>query len=283
MSVDKLVDSAKLDACCTAEANAIRAKTGGSSQLAYDWANSEGFADAIAAIPTGITPSGTKQISITQNGTTIEDVAAYASAEISVSVPSDGNAIARQILNGTIIEYIDDTITTFRTRFAISSCPNLERVICHNVTGSFNSAFQSSPKLKAVAFPKCTFGGYKFQGNYTLETIDIGTTTVLSTNFFNNCRKLTTLVLRQTSLVALADLLVFINTPFQNNGYGGVVGGTIYIPKALYDHLGDGTSSDYKAATNWSTVDGYGTITWAKIEGSIYETQYADGTPIPTN
>ena len=53
MSVDKLIDSTKLDACCTAEANAIRAKTGGSSQLSYDWANSKGFADAIAAIPSG--------------------------------------------------------------------------------------------------------------------------------------------------------------------------------------------------------------------------------------
>lgn len=53
MAVDKLVDSTQLDACCTAEANAIRAKTGGSSQIAFDWANSKGFADAIAAIPTG--------------------------------------------------------------------------------------------------------------------------------------------------------------------------------------------------------------------------------------
>lgn len=49
----ELVDASKLDACCTAEANAIRAKTGSSSQIAYDWANSKGFADAIDAIPTG--------------------------------------------------------------------------------------------------------------------------------------------------------------------------------------------------------------------------------------
>ena len=53
MAVDKLIDSSKLDACCTAEANAIRAKTGGSSSIAYDWANSKGFADAIAAISGG--------------------------------------------------------------------------------------------------------------------------------------------------------------------------------------------------------------------------------------
>ena len=53
MAVDKLVDSSKLDACCLAEANAIRAKTGDSSSLTYDWANSKGFADAIAAISGG--------------------------------------------------------------------------------------------------------------------------------------------------------------------------------------------------------------------------------------
>ena len=64
--------------------------------------------------------------------------------------------------------------------------------------------------------------------------------------------------------------------PFASGGSGG----TIYIHKALYDHLGDGTELDYKAATNWSTVDGYGTVTWAQIEGSYYETHYADGTPV---
>lgn len=50
MAVDKLVDSSKLDACCTAEANAIRAKTGDSASLTYDWSNSKGFADEIGAI-----------------------------------------------------------------------------------------------------------------------------------------------------------------------------------------------------------------------------------------
>ena len=65
-------------------------------------------------------------------------------------------------------------------------------------------------------------------------------------------------------------------TPFASGGAGG----TIYIPKSLYDHLGDGTSSDYKAATNWSTYDGYGTITWKKIEDSYYETHYVDDTSI---
>lgn len=41
-------------------------------------------------VPTGSTPTGTKQISITQNGTVTEDVTNYASAEISVNVSSGG-------------------------------------------------------------------------------------------------------------------------------------------------------------------------------------------------
>ena len=50
---EMLVDSTKLDACLDAEADAIRAKTGGSADIPFDFANNKGFADAIAAIPTG--------------------------------------------------------------------------------------------------------------------------------------------------------------------------------------------------------------------------------------
>lgn len=46
-----------------------------------------------------VAPSGTKQISITENGTTTEDVAAYANAEITVNVQGGGSSI--QLL-GTI-------------------------------------------------------------------------------------------------------------------------------------------------------------------------------------
>jgi len=52
---EMLVDSTKLDACLDAEADAIRAKTGGTDPIPYDYANNKGFADAIAAIPSGTT------------------------------------------------------------------------------------------------------------------------------------------------------------------------------------------------------------------------------------
>lgn len=127
-----LVDGTKLDACMTAEANAIRAKTGGSSPIPYDYANNKGFADVIAAIPSGggvttqplsvaqngtytapsgkayspVTvnvpqPSGTKNITISQNGTTTENVKNYASASITVDVPS-ANPNSYEEIAGTL-------------------------------------------------------------------------------------------------------------------------------------------------------------------------------------
>ena len=50
---EMLIDGVKLDACLDAEADAIRAKTGDSNDLTFDFANNKGFADAIAAIPSG--------------------------------------------------------------------------------------------------------------------------------------------------------------------------------------------------------------------------------------
>lgn len=57
-------------------------------------------------------------------------------------------------------------------------------------------------------------------------------------------------------------------TCFQTAGSGG----TLYVPQALI--------AEYQAATNWSTILGYTNNQILPIEGSIYETQYADGTPI---
>lgn len=87
MALDKLVDSTQLDSDLTSVANAIRTKGGTSAQLAFP----AEFVTAIGNIPSGgVTPTGTKQISITQNGTTTEDVTNYANAEITVNVSGGG-------------------------------------------------------------------------------------------------------------------------------------------------------------------------------------------------
>lgn len=113
MALDKLVDSTQLDNNLTSVANAIRAKSGGTSQLAFP----AGFVSEIGNIPGGggITPTGTKEITITENGTTTEDVTNYASAQITVNVPSSGGS---GVLSGSFTPESNSltvTITVDRT------------------------------------------------------------------------------------------------------------------------------------------------------------------------
>lgn len=50
--------------------------------------SADGYSSVTVNVPTGITPTGTKNISITENGTTAEDVTNYANAQITVNVPT---------------------------------------------------------------------------------------------------------------------------------------------------------------------------------------------------
>lgn len=115
MSLDKLVDSSVLDAAMRYTANRIRAKTGGSENLPFDMSaeNPKGFGDAVDNIQTGGTPTGTKQITITENGTTTEDVTNYAGAEIRVNVPNTYAAAdeGKVVSNGALVSQTSDTVT----------------------------------------------------------------------------------------------------------------------------------------------------------------------------
>lgn len=73
-----LVDGADL----TSVANAIRTKGGTSEQLAFP----VGFVSAVEAIETGIEPTGTKTVLITENGTREVDIAEFAKAVISANI-----------------------------------------------------------------------------------------------------------------------------------------------------------------------------------------------------
>ena len=184
-----------------------------------------------------------------QTGFSYDDIAA-------ASIPT-GDVV----LSGTRIESY---------AFAYRTASNSWTVYGPNVTYLGQNTFRGSTYLTSARFPALSSyhsTAYMFYGCSRLAVIDFGTCN-LKVNTFTNCSALKTLVLRKSSAIqTCASTAVFSGTPFASGGSGG----TIYIPKALYDHLGDGTSLDYKAASNWSTYDGYGTITWAKLEGSAYE------------
>lgn len=150
--------------------------------------------------------------------------------------------------------------------------------VCTYVGGTLNfeNCGTASKPLTVVLPNVLVIGNSAFQ-IAKLAAVDVGENySSINAALFYNATVPTLIMRRSASVVTLTNTNAFKGSNFKSGG----VGGTIYIPKALYDHLGDGTALDYKAATNWSTVDGYGTITWAQIEGSIYENQYADGTPV---
>lgn len=104
-----------------------------------------------------------------------------------------------------------------------------------------------------------------------LQSVDFGTRAVYVPRYyaFQKNSHMNVLIIRNPTTVAtLAHTNCFSNTPFGNSGTGG----TLYVPQALI--------SSYQSATNWSTILGYANNSIQAIEGSIYETQYADGTPI---
>ena len=96
-----------------------------------------------------------------------------------------------------------------------------------------------------------------FQLCSKLKTADLNMSRIHNNCFYNDS-SLDTLILRRSdAIMGLSQSIGLGSTKFKSGGAGG----TIYIPEALYNHLGDNSALDYKAATNWSVYEGYGTIT----------------------
>lgn len=221
-------------------------------------------------------PSGTKQISITQNGTTLEDVAAYANAEITVNVQGGGgvNTLA-DLCNGNITRLDDDSVTEFLISLR-SSTWDLQTIFLKNLKALSIAYCFSNKKVQTIVLPSLQYGtsaSYFFSDASKLTKIDLGpnysTETVgVRSGTFASVPLLNTIILRKNTVVPLQNINAFNATPFASNGSGGI----LYVPQARI--------TEYTQATNWSTILGYANNQVLPIEGSIYETQYADGTPI---
>lgn len=207
----------------------------------------------------------------------------------------------------TLTSISSDTVTKIKS-YAFSTALSLEHISFPNVTEIDDYAFEKVNALYVAHFPKLTKTGTMLfsqtrygwnpatAGNRRLVVVMPKVSTLGQQNFRQcvmdavdlgpTCKNLTydtfyytavaadadkefikTVILRSTTLVTAAN----------RDGVRNVH--TVYIPKVLYDHLDDGTSSDYNAATNWATDKAK--RTFYPIEDSIYETAYADGTPCP--
>lgn len=254
----ELIDASKLDACCTAEANAIRAKTGSSAQIAYDWANSKGFADAIDAIPSG-------------GGWTTNGLADRSEPFGAITI-SGVSTIKAQVFNGcTGITSVFSPDATSIEAFAFANITSLSLVKFPEVTGTVSNGycFQYSGSKgdngTILVFPKLTASGSRMFERCNAHAIDIGPDfdSISTDYFYNNTEtiRIERLILRRSAGIVTLDAA---------NSVRGVE--KVYCPQSLI--------STYQTATQWSTRYSAGRITFVAIEGSEYDGYWADGTPI---
>jgi len=257
----------------------------------------DGYSALIDTIQTG--PS-VESLTVTQNGTYQESGKAYSPVNVNVS-GGDSHEIEDALLSGTLRgAYTNPRITevgkygfagkkeitslslpnvTKIDIYAFSNMTNLETINLPNLQNTTfvastysQNTFSSDAKLRVLIFPKIqTYVGASFFANCSaLETLDFGAEFLgfNGGNIFSLCGSLRTIILRRNAICSISNANVLNATPFKS----GSTGGTLYVPQALI--------SSYQSATNWSTILGYENNQILPIEGSIYETQYADGTPV---
>lgn len=174
-------------------------------------------------------------------------------------------------LTGDII--LPNTVTSIG-QYSFANCDGMETFRAEGAistlgTYTFNGASGHVMALREIHMPNLGTGialnlnfGSATAANACqhLEVCDIGKAKSIAANTFANCYKLQTLIMRRTSVTTCANVSAFLNTPLRGRNS---LTAKIYVPEALID--------SYKAASVWSTINGYGYVTWNKIEGSIYE------------
>jgi len=219
----------------------------------------------------GVEPVG----DIRTNVTYIKDYRFYNDANItSISAPNVttcGEYAFSKCSNLVNVSFPELTYLNMRT---FADCPKLASCIFPKVTATGQQVFYNTA-VKAVVLPALTLAGTNIFSTFRGEIIDLGNNCSRFSgwvfNGMNNTFPIHTIIIRRTSGVSTLDGM---------NGWtscgqfaSGGSGGTLYVPSALI--------SSYQSANNWSTfLTQNSNNQILPIEGSIYETQYADGTAI---
>ena len=213
------------------------------------------YASADVDVPTGSTPV-INSLSVTENGTYTAPSGVDGYSPVTVNVPAGNDAIANVVK------------TLGANAFQYETLP--EKVNFKKLTTTGQRAFSNISGCKILVLPVATsLGAYQFADTPVITTVDLGTFTgSLAQYWFSGDSQFNTLILRASSVAPLGNINAFGGTPFAN----GKAGGTLYVPSSLV--------SSYQSANNWSTILGYSTNQILPIEGSYYETHYADGSSI---
>lgn len=229
----------KLANVATAKANIASAITNKGGEVPTAFIE---YGDAINSIPTPAPPSGTKEVSISQNGTTTEDVAAYASAQISVNVPNTYAAgdEGKVVSNGALVSQTSLTITENNTYDTTT-----KNSVTVNVSGGggggsdlFKSVVrrQSHPHWTVSASDLtdvAIIGDYAFHGCSGLTSITIpDSVTDIGTYAFAFCSGLTSITIPDS--VTRFGTFVFSNCNHLESAT--LPNGITKIPQGTFEH-----------------------------------------------
>lgn len=300
MAVDKLVDSTQLDSDLTSVANAIRTKGGTSSQLAFP----AGFVSAVQAIPTGTTPTGTKNISITQNGTTTEDVTAYASAQITANVPNtyaaadegkvvDDGALVSQTSRSIDTNGTYDTTTNNEVVVNVSGGGggDIDALINKSISGVLETSanaigaygIYSCGSLTGIKAPNAaSVGTYGLASNGNITALALPSCNFVEANSVRQCSKLekfdfngnrSTAAIGNNTFLSDTKLTMLV---IRNTTRVAPLGNTGAFSSTPFASSGTGGTiyvpssliSSYQTASNWSTIIGYANNQIKSIEST---------------
>ncbi len=220
--------------------------------------------------------SGTEPVGdIRTNVTHIKDYRFYNDANItSISAPNVTTCGEYAFCKCSNLVNISFPELTYLNQRTFAECSKLASCIFPKVTGTGQGVFYNTV-AKAVVLPALTLAGINIFSTFKGEIIDFGKNCSGFSgwvfNGMNNTFPIHTIIIRRISGVPTLDGM---------NGWAGCgqfasggSGGTLYVPSALI--------SSYQSANNWSTFLAQNSNNQIlPIEGSIYETQYADGTAI---
>ena len=240
----------------------------------------DGYSDVTVNVPSadytieelaeGLQPSGAVDLGDTV--TVAKHALSYRSALTSVTGSNVTNVQESGFMSSAVESVILPLVTTVGP-YAFQACRSLKTVRLPR-TNLTTFVFLDASAVEFLFLPSAIgLGMGCFQRCTNLQTVILPAIRSLNTgNVFVGDANLKTIVLGYDSVVD-CNASMFGQTPFASGGSGG----DIYIPKALYDHLGDGSNLDYLHHTRWNTFNSYGTITWHPIEGSEYETYMPGG------
>lgn len=246
------------------------------------------FAQAKVEVPVGVNPTGTKEISVTENGEKTEDVTNFKSVHIVTNVQSSGGGsgvpqekydVLLNVLktHNNQYDFENDELTSLKDyafysdRYirsavlqnvkqigenAFANCKALTSVSADNVSNAGRLAFNGAGLAQAV-FPKLeTIRAQAFAWCASLVKVKCDKATMILDDAFNGCANLETVdILGGSSLSSFSrnPLTYFKNLVMRDTSKVTATGSLSWMPSTASIYVPDDLVEQYKTATNWST------------------------------